>query len=170
MPGLWGRRQPEVLAVLPPAWFWRGPGHSPPWKKRELWAVLLTLEGVVGLGLLGLGDGLPGLHILSCCQVRPRPGLRHSLCLHALSRRGGGGVANWHRGRATGLPQRRWDRFSSAASLRRKATAVLQSLPSLVGEGLRKKDIIQSSEHWAGSAEHPSWVCVLPSLPAAAER
>lgn len=38
------------------------------------------------------------------------------------------------------------------------------------GRGLRKKDIIQSLESWAGSDKHPSWGWVPPSPPAGAER
>ena len=127
--------------------------------------MLLTLEGVVGLGLLGLGDGLPGLHILSCCQVRlwrggtswPGHGLRHSLCLHALSRRRGGGFANWHRGRATGPPQRRWDRFSSAARLRRKARSGVAIAPFSGGGGTEEE------RHYSilGAL---GWLCRAPQL------
>lgn len=47
---------------------------------------------------------------------------------------------------------------------------VLQSPLPGGGRGLRKKDIIQSLESWAGSDKHPSWASVPPSLPAETER
>lgn len=134
---------------------------------------------VVSGGLLGLRDGLPGpphSQLLPGLLVGGRGLLAwpwaEAFSLSSCSEKAGRGRGcQLAQGPGYRPSQGRWDRVSSATRLRPKAMVVLQSPPLPGGgRGLKKKDIIQSLESWAGSDKHPSWDCVPPSLPAEAER